>query len=144
MTAVMVCICLAREWHYLQVWPCWSRCVTEGVGFKSLILDTWKQVFSSWPSDKDVELSAPPAPCLPGCWHALTLMIMDWTSEPVCQPQLNILLRVDSVMVSVHSSKTLTKTYRITVKSLYKSQKRFEHWTFEHYWDCDRLWGPWS
>jgi hypothetical protein len=38
-------------------------------------------------------------------------MIMDWTSEPVSQPQLNvILIRVALVMVSVHSSKTLTKT----------------------------------
>jgi hypothetical protein len=27
--------------------------------------------------DEDVELSAPPAPCLPGCCHAPALMIMD-------------------------------------------------------------------
>ena len=33
-----------------------------------------------------------------------TLMIINWTSEPVSQLQLNL------VMVSVHSSKTLTKT----------------------------------
>jgi hypothetical protein len=34
-----------------------------------------------------------------------------WTSEPVTQPQLNIVLtRVAFVIVSVHSSKTLTKT----------------------------------
>ncbi len=26
---------------------------------------------------EDVELSAPPAPCLPGCCHAPALMIMD-------------------------------------------------------------------
>jgi hypothetical protein len=25
-----------REWYYLEVWPCWSRCVTVGVGFKTL------------------------------------------------------------------------------------------------------------
>jgi hypothetical protein len=36
---------------------------------------------------------------------------MDRTSEPVSQPQLNIvLIRVVLVMVSVHSSKTVTKT----------------------------------
>jgi len=36
-------------------------------------------------------------------------MIMDCTSEAVSQPQLNIvLIRVALVMVSVHSSKTLT------------------------------------
>jgi hypothetical protein len=33
---------------------------------------------------------------------------MDWTSKPVCQPQLNIvIIRVVLVMESVHSSKTL-------------------------------------
>ena len=36
---------------------------------------------------------------------------MDWTSEPVSQSQLNVvLIRVALVMVSVHSSKTLIKT----------------------------------
>jgi hypothetical protein len=45
------------------------------------------------------------------------LMIMDWTSEPVSQPQLNlVLIRVSLIMVSIHSSKTITKTvmFRIT------------------------------
>jgi hypothetical protein len=38
------------------------------------------------------------------------MMIMNRTSEPVSQPQLNVVLsRVALVMVSVHSSKTLTK-----------------------------------
>ena len=32
----------AREWHYLEVWPCWNRYVTVGVGFKTLILAAWK------------------------------------------------------------------------------------------------------
>jgi hypothetical protein len=42
--------------------------------------------------------------------HAPTL-IMDRTSEPVSQPQLNVVfIRLALVMVSVHSSKTLTKT----------------------------------
>jgi hypothetical protein len=36
------------------------------------------------------------------------LVIMDWTSEPVSQPQLNVVLsRVALVMVSAHSHKTL-------------------------------------
>jgi hypothetical protein len=36
------------------------------------------------------------------------LMIMDWTSEPVSQPQLNVvLLRVALVMVSAYSIKTV-------------------------------------
>ena len=48
---------------------------------------------------------------MPGCCHAPALMIMDLTSEPVSQPELNVvLIRVALVMVSVHSSKTLTKT----------------------------------
>jgi len=23
-----------REWHYVEVWPCWSRWVTVGVGLR--------------------------------------------------------------------------------------------------------------
>ena len=39
------------------------------------------------------------------------LMIMDRTSEPVSQPQLNVvLIRVALVMVPIHNSKTLSKT----------------------------------
>jgi len=34
-----------REWHYWKVWPCWSRCVTVGVSFETLILAPWKLVF---------------------------------------------------------------------------------------------------
>jgi hypothetical protein len=35
-----------RKWHYLEVWPCWSRCVIVDIGFKTLILAAWKPVFS--------------------------------------------------------------------------------------------------
>jgi hypothetical protein len=35
----------SREWDYLEVWPCWSRCVTVGVDFKTIILAAWKSVF---------------------------------------------------------------------------------------------------
>ena len=27
-----------REWHYQKEWPCWSKCVIVGMGFKTLIL----------------------------------------------------------------------------------------------------------
>ena len=37
----------------------------------------------------------------------MLLMILDQTSEPLSQPQLNVFVRVALVMVSVHSSKTL-------------------------------------
>ena len=37
------------------------------------------------------------------------MLILDWTCEPVSQPQLNVVIFA-SVMVSVHSSKILTKT----------------------------------
>jgi hypothetical protein len=33
------------EWHYLEVWPRWSRCFIVGLGFKTLILAAWKSVF---------------------------------------------------------------------------------------------------
>ena len=42
---VVVLICWPREWHYLEVWPIWSRWLTVGVGFKTLIMDAWKPVF---------------------------------------------------------------------------------------------------
>ena len=105
----------ASKLHYQeavleQEWPCWRKCATVGVGNETLLLTTWGSVFQQ-PSDEDVELSATPAPCLPGCCHARTLRIMGLTSEPVTQPQLNvILIRIAVIMVSVLSSKTLSKT----------------------------------
>ena len=42
MVTVMVCVCLARGVTPFggvalleEVWPCWSRCVTVGVGLRS-------------------------------------------------------------------------------------------------------------
>jgi hypothetical protein len=81
------------------------------------------------------QLSALPAPCLPGYCHAPTLMIMDRTSEPVSQPQLNVVfMRFALVMVSVHSSKTLTKTRihtypksdRGQISNIYKELKKVD------------------
>ena len=87
------------------------------MGFKILILAAWKTVLSCLPSEQYIELSAPPVPCLPGCCHVPALMIIDWTSEPISQIQLNVvLIRVVLVMVSVHSSKTLILTLVFQVK----------------------------
>jgi hypothetical protein len=47
-----------------------------GCGLKTLILAPWKPGFYR-PSGKDVELLAPPPPCLPECCHVPALMIMD-------------------------------------------------------------------
>jgi hypothetical protein len=41
---VMVCIFSAQGVAQLEVWPCWSRCVTVDVGFKTLVLAAWKPV----------------------------------------------------------------------------------------------------
>jgi len=58
-------------------------------------------------SEQDVDLSAPPVP-YPGCCHAPVLMIMDRTSKPVSQSQLNVvLIRVVLALVIDHISKTL-------------------------------------
>ena len=35
-----------REWHYWEVWPCWSRCVTVGIGFRTFLLAMWEPIFS--------------------------------------------------------------------------------------------------
>ena len=77
--------------------------------FETLLLEAHEPVFSCLPSEQDLELSAPPVSCLPGHCHVPALMIMDSTSEPVSQPQISVVL----VMVSVHNSKTLTKTTRM-------------------------------
>jgi hypothetical protein len=45
-------------------------------GNETLLLTTWEPVCSWRPSD-DIEISVLPAPCLPGCCHVPTLMIMD-------------------------------------------------------------------
>jgi hypothetical protein len=98
------------------VWLCWSRCGLCRVGVS---LWVWASRPSSYRPDSqssssnliDVELSPPPVPCLPRCYLVPALIIMDWTSEPVSQSQLNVVLsRAVLVLVSVHSSKTLTRT----------------------------------
>ena len=63
----MVCIGPAREWWDYKVWPCWGRCVTVGVGFKTLILAAWKSILLAAFRGRFVELSAPPSPHLPSC-----------------------------------------------------------------------------
>jgi hypothetical protein len=50
-------------------------------------------------------------------------MIMDKTSEPVNQPQITVvLIRFALVMVSVHSSKTLSKANMLWLGPDYSSQ----------------------
>ena len=50
-------------------------------------------------------------PHLPGCCHVPILWTTDWTCEPWSQAQWNIVfIRIDLVMLSVHSSVTLMKT----------------------------------
>ena len=51
-SSLMVCTCLAQGVALLggvafleYVWPCWSRCVTVEVDFKTLALAVWKPVF---------------------------------------------------------------------------------------------------
>ena len=73
------------------------------VGFETFLLTMWEPVLSCLPLEQDIELSAPPVPCLPGCYHSPALMIMNWSSEPVSQPQLNV-IRVELAMMSLHSN----------------------------------------
>ena len=47
-----------------------------GVDKETLLLAMWEPVFSLRPSDEDVELSALPAPPLPGCCHAPDIIII--------------------------------------------------------------------
>jgi hypothetical protein len=68
----------------LLVWPCWSRCVNVDVGFKTFILASWKQSSACLPIKKwnSQQLQ-------PGCCHIPNLMIVDWNSGSVSQPQIN-------------------------------------------------------
>lgn len=50
--------------------PCWSRCVTVEVDFKTLVLAAFGTRCETLSSSSTI-------PCLPGHCHALTLMIMD-------------------------------------------------------------------
>ena len=57
------------EW----VWPCWRKCVTVEAGFevsRFQALSSKARSLLQLPVDQDVELSAPPAPRLPGPCHA--------------------------------------------------------------------------
>jgi hypothetical protein len=124
------------------MWPCWNRCVTVNVDFKTLILAAWKSVLCWQPLDEAVELSAPPPPCLPGSYHVLALMTMDWTSEPVSQSQLGVvLIRVALVIVSVHSSKTLTKTVDLQHLFLFNTATTLELREVELGFEIMMLWG---
>ena len=96
------------------MWPRWRKCVTVCAVFQTLILSAQRPVLPACqPSEEDVDLSASPAPCLPGSCHASTLMIVDWTYDLVNKPQLNIFqIRLALVMLSVYINKTLTNTHR--------------------------------
>jgi hypothetical protein len=48
----------------------WRKCVILRMGFDTLLLAAWKAAVFCLHLDKDVELSAPPAPCLPAHCHA--------------------------------------------------------------------------
>jgi hypothetical protein len=108
-----------KEWNYYEVWHCCNQFGLYGV---SVSLWTWalrplsklpgSQSFPAclWKEMKFFQLLLHHA-CMDHC-HALDLMIMDWNSEPLNHPQLNIVsIRVGLVMVSVHISKTLRQKF---------------------------------
>jgi hypothetical protein len=73
----MVCICLAQGVAPLGSVALLNEVCYCGCGHKTLTLAAWKSIFYQLPPNEDVELSAPPAPCLHGCCHVPALMIMD-------------------------------------------------------------------
>ena len=99
MIIVIVCIWLAQGfgviWRHGLVgvgMALLDKVVTVDVNFKTLILATWKPMFSCLSSEQNVEHLDLPTSCQPGCCHAPALMITDRTFEPVHQPQLNVSL----------------------------------------------------
>ena len=59
--------------------------ITVGVGFEMFLAQTGRTVCSWLPLDEDVELSATPAPCLPGRCHASS-GDDKWTEPRTCKP----------------------------------------------------------
>jgi len=72
----MVCICLAQGMALSEGVALLEEVCHCGMGLETLLL-AGCSVCSWLPSGEDVELSAPPAPCLPGCCHVPALMTMD-------------------------------------------------------------------
>jgi hypothetical protein len=74
------------------VWPCWNRCDLVGVGVTvGVDLRSSPYLPGCQPLDEEVELSALPESCLPVYCHDPALVMMDWTSESVRYPQLNVI-----------------------------------------------------
>jgi hypothetical protein len=97
------------------------------MGFNIFVLDDWKPGFYL-PLEQDVELLASLTSCLLGHCHAPALMIMNWTFEPISQPQWSaFLLRIDLDIVSVHTSKTVTNIY-LLIK--FSSRTTFEIYSY--------------
>ena len=64
-----------RQWHDWRY-----GLVRVGVALLEEVCHCGNRLQDPCPScleDEDVELSAPPAPCLPGCCHVPALMILD-------------------------------------------------------------------
>jgi hypothetical protein len=91
--------CDGLKWHYQEVWPCWTKCITMRVGTEA-------------PPSAEESVS-------PGCsqysqlflHHAYldaarlaALMMMDWTFEPVSQLRLNVVLYKNCFGHGVHSN----------------------------------------
>jgi hypothetical protein len=106
-----------REWHHLEVWPWWNRCDLVGIG-----VSLWVWASNSHPSCLEVSL-----PLAAFRWrhrtlssaYAMTTWMLPcshldvnglnlWTCK-LAAIKCCIFIRLALVMVSVHSSKTLTK-----------------------------------
>ena len=90
-------------WWFEYAWPMGSSTIRCGLVGGSV--STWVWTLRELPlsylrmwvfclcSEQDVELSAPPVPCLPGCCYASHRDDNGLNSEAVSQPQLNVLFK---------------------------------------------------
>jgi hypothetical protein len=144
-----------REWHYWEAWLCWNRRDLLG-GLVSLWGWTLRLLPQVLPSiEETLPLTACPRQFPPGClwikmwnsWHFQhqvrlhdatlpVMVIMDWTSKTVNQPQLNVFfIRVALVMVSLHSNKTQTKTMELHVRTGIFFFKHPDNCHFSNHWN---------
>ena len=82
-------------WWFEYAWPreepCWRKCVTVGAGFETLLLAGDILLVAFGRRCRILCSSSTMSACLDVSMLP-TMMITDWTSEPVSQPQLNVVL----------------------------------------------------
>lgn len=123
------CVCMFwhREWHYKEMWPCWTTFVTVCVSlWRQRCGIIYAQATPSMtahfllPADQDVELSfCSPVSCLPACHQAAHYKDNGpklWNCKPI--PIKYFFVWVAMVRVFLHSNRNSETEVSIRSKIL--------------------------